>query len=811
MFWNNLVIALRNLRKNKVFAAMNIVGLAIGLTVYVFGGILVKYETTHDLSFKNAARVYTIGGNSAPELNVGFDKINSTFSAVGPLIESEIADVELVARTISDEYLVTVGDEQAYQSMFFADPAFTEIFDFNYLQGDSAALDDPSGMMMTESAAIRYFGRTDILGETVSFDNEFDFHVTAVIEDPPANTHFNSFLLIDSDMQLVLPMQGLKRMSDEDVSGNWDNLSVGNMTYVLIPDEFDQAWLQTQVNGIYDRLVPDQQKEVIANLLATPLVEANTAIWDLIGMPVIAVVTLLSLLVLVIACINYTNLATAQSMGRSREVGMRKTMGASQTQLLAQFLIESLVVATLAMIVAIALLEIIIPLFNNASGKVVRLDYLDTLPWLAATTVLVGLVAGAYPAWLITRASPIDALRDIARKGRKGAGVRAFMIGAQFAISAFMLAIVSVVYVQNQRVESASYEFPRSQIYTLNRLRVEGITDKLETLRNELESLPNVDSVAFSSQVPYEQNNSSWDVTARQGDEAGKFPIMLMRMTPEFFETYDIPILAGRNLNREMANDAREEESTVINVLVNEMALEKFGITNHADALGSRFYTIVDEESDSKLREMVIVGIVPTQNIVGLFNQEKPWLFSYDPDRVRIGSVRITGGNMMDVLQSIEDTWDRVIPNYPMQGRFLDEVFDEVFNVMRYMSYSLAGFAMIALLLALIGLFGLAAFMATQRTKEIGVRKVLGASSAQIAKLLVWQFSRPVFWALLVALPLAYMGSSVYLNFFADRIESAVPILIVAGCVAVLLAWATIAGHAIRIARANPIRALRYE
>jgi putative ABC transport system permease protein len=233
---------------------------------------------------------------------------------------------------------------------------------------------------------------------------------------------------------------------------------------------------------------------------------------------------------------------------------------------------------------------------------------------------------------------------------------------------------------------------------------------------------------------------------------------MLMRMTPEFFETYDIPILAGRNLNREMANDAREEESTVINVLVNEMALEKFGITNHADALGSRFYTIVDEESDSKLREMVIVGIVPTQNIVGLFNQEKPWLFSYDPDRVRIGSVRITGGNMMDVLQSIEDTWDRVIPNYPMQGRFLDEVFDEVFNVMRYMSYSLAGFAMIALLLALIGLFGLAAFMATQRTKEIGVRKVLGASSAQIAKLLVWQFSRPVFWALLVALPLAYMG-----------------------------------------------------
>jgi putative ABC transport system permease protein len=209
--------------------------------------------------------------------------------------------------------------------------------------------------------------------------------------------------------------------------------------------------------------------------------------------------------------------------------------------------------------------------------------------------------------------------------------------------------------------------------------------------------------------------------------------------------------------------------------------------------------------------EFVVVGVVPTQNIVGLFNEVKPFMFEYDSDTLRIGSIRISGGNMMDTVAEIEEAWNRVIPEYPMQGRFLDEVFDDVYNILKYMNVALAGFAFVALALALIGLFGLAAFMAAQRTKEIGMRKVLGASTAQIARLLVWQFSKPVLWALAVALPAAFFASTVYLNFFAERIESPILVLIVAGALAVTLAWSTVAGHAIRIARANPIVALRYE
>jgi putative ABC transport system permease protein len=808
MFWNNVKIALRNLRKNKVFALVNILGLALGLTIYVFGGLLVKYENTHDMFFENAAHTYTIGSIAAPDLNVGVDRFNATFTTVAPIIESELQDVRKVARTVPSEFLLSVGDKSFYESVSFADAALLDIFDFTYIHGDATALQDPSGLVLTETAAIKYFGHTDVINETVTFDNEFDFHVTGVIEDVPLNSHFSSSVVADAGLHYIAPINGLNRMRDWDLAGNWNNLSIGNLTYVLLPETLGEEWLTTQVNGIYERLVPDDQKQVLAALTVTPLQRANLAVWDMIGMPVIAIVSLLSFLVLVVACVNYTNLATAQSLGRSREVGMRKTMGASQLQLLAQFLIESLVIASLAMIVAIAALELIIPLFNNIANKSLTLDYLKTLPWLVLTTVLVGLIAGMYPAWLITRASPIDALRDLARKGKKGARMRAVMIGAQFAISAFMLSVVSIVFMQNEKTKEASYIFPRSEIYTMDRLNVEGIRDRLDTLKYELEAVPNVALVSYSSQVPFEQNNSQRSVSLQPGDEGGQVNLHTMDMSPEFLQTYDIPLLAGRQLDRDRAQDLFREDAETLNVIINELAVESLQYGTPADAINQRFYRLDD---DGNSTEYIVVGVVPTQNIVGLFNEVKPWMFTYDPNALRIGSIRITGGNIMDTVEEIEAAWKRVVPEYPLQGRFLDAVFDDVYNILRFMNMALAGFAFVALALASVGLFGLAAFMAAQRTKEIGMRKVLGASTAQIARLLVWQFSTPVLWALAIALPAAYFASIQYLNFFAERIESPVLVLMVAGALAVTLAWSTVAGHAIRIARSNPIMALRYE
>ncbi len=807
MFWNYFISALRNLRKNKLFAVINIAGLALGLTIYVFGGLLIEYEQTHDGFFNNVNRTYTIGSYPAEGVDVGVDLIGSTFSAVGPIIETELSDVEMVARTIVREFLIKMGAEGFYQNIHFADPELLKIFDFAYVQGDQSALEDPSGIVITESLAIKYFGTTDARGKVVTLDNEFDFTIAAVIRDIPKNSHFSSEIL-GSSMQILAPIKALARLRDYDEAGEWDNLSIGNMTYILLPAQLDAAWLDDQLASIYERLVPDEKYDVIAGFFVRPLQDANLIFWDMIGLPVVIAIQVLSLLILVIACVNYTNLATAQSLGRSREVGMRQTMGANKRQLLTQFLVESLTIAAIAMVIAVALLEIIIPLFNNASNKIMAINYLQTLPWLVLTTLLVGLFAGAYPAWLITRTKPLDALRDIARKGKKGSKVRSIMIGTQFAISAFMLCLVTIVFMQNQQVEKSSYAFPRSEVYTLGRLNVEGVQDRLDTLRHELEAQPNIESASFSSQVPFEQNNSTFDVAMQPGDEAGKIRMHQLSMTPEFLKTYDIPLLEGRNLSRDISNDELNDDSEVVNVLVNELTLAKLGIDSPADAINQRIYRISE---DSTLRELVIVGVVPTQNIVGLFNTEKPWIFMYQPSWLRIGSVRFTGNDPMQAVAQIEEAWKRVIPEYPIQGRFLDEVFNDVYQILEHLNMALAGFALVALSLAMFGLFGLAAFMATQRTREIGVRKVLGANSLQIARLLVWQFSKPVMWALLVALPAAFFASKAYLEFFADRIDTQIIILLVSGLVAVLLAWGTVAGHAIRISRSSPIIALRYE
>jgi putative ABC transport system permease protein len=809
MFWNNVKIALRNLQKHKLFATINIAGLAIGLTIFVFGGLLVRYERTHDAFFANSDRIYTVGSYAAPELNAGVDILDSTFTTVGPIIEAELTDVEATARTLNQQFLVRVGAESFYQTLRFADPAILDIFNMDYIHGNEDALENPSGLVITESAAIKYFGTVDAMGEVVTLDNEFDFQVTAVIRDIPRNSHFNSLPIMEVNTDMFAPFKAMNRMRDYPEEGQWDGLSIGNLTYVLLPPTLDGDWLRNQLDAMYARVVPEELYEVISGFWVNPLQHANLAIWDMFGMPVIMVIELLSLLVLIIAGVNYTNLATAQSLGRSREVGMRKTMGASRRQLLVQFLVESVFIATIAMVIAIAVLEFLVPLFNNAANKALSLDYVETFPWLVATVLLVGLLAGLYPAWLITKASPIDALRDVARKGKKGSTVRSVMIGAQFAISAFMLSLVAIVYVQNQQVKASSLIFPKSEVYTLARLDVDDIRDRMDTLRYELESLPNVSQVAYSFQVPYEQNNSTSTATAQQGDEAGKFQIQYLWTDPEFVPVYDVPVLAGRNLSRDIAQDKYvPQETEILNVVVNEMVLDRLGIASPQDAINKRFYELDDEDP---LREFIIVGVVPTQNITGLFNADKPWVFVYNPEYFRIGSVRITGGNIIETVEDIERVWDRVIPDYPIQGRFLDDVFDDVYNVLKYMNMALAGFASVALALAMIGLFGLAAFMAAQRTKEIGVRKVLGANSLQIARLLVWQFSKPVMWALALALPAAFFASNLYLNFFADRIQSPIVILLTAGFIAVVLAWMTVAGHAIRIARANPVLALRYE
>ena len=808
MLKNYFIIAWRQLLKNKLYASINTIGLTVGLAVYIFGSMLVSYERSHDLFYANADRIYTVGSLFGPTANIGIGETDGIYTAFAPFIDAEIEEVEEIARTVGAEFLISVEDAHFYQQVRFADPAFLKIFDFEYLEGDASALDDPSGVLLNKATARKFFGDKPALGQVLTLDHDVSLHVSAVIEELPSNTHFSSSLMSEGGLEVVAPLQALHRANDYDLAGNFNNLSSGDYTYLLLAQDKDRSWLQQSLDGIYDRHFPEDGREFITGLNVRPLVEANTILWDAVGLPVLDTIRLLGFLVLVVAIVNYTNLATAQSLGRNREIGLRKTMGASQRQLVTQFLVESLCVATLAMVISIALLEIVVPIFNTSLDKDLALNYFELLPWFILTTVGVGLVSGAYPAYLITRTSPINALRDSGIKGAKGGRFRSIMLVLQFSISIFMLAMVLVMFLQNRKIEESRHIYPTTKIIALKRLDVESIQSRLETLRNELLNIPGVEKVAYSSMLPFQQSNSAFGVGPVAGDEDQSMLMTQVIVDSHFLSTYNIPLLAGRTLSDDISADTVRDGLAVANVILNELGAQQLGFGTPAEAVGRVFY---DFSESREPRAYTVVGVTPNQNFQGFHNQIKPTAFYIYPPRLRFGSIRVNNVGMAETLQSVETVWEDLITDYPMQSAFLEDDFQESFEVYTGLSFVVGGFAFVAMALSMIGLFGLAAFMTETRTKEIGVRKVMGASITQIARLLIWQLSRPVLWALLFALPTAYFASGMLLRFFAERITMTAAIVAGAGVVAVLFAWMIVGIHALRIARANPIKALRYE
>jgi putative ABC transport system permease protein len=816
MYANYIKLALRNMAKNRLYAFINIAGLSIGLAVFLFGMLLAGYERDHDSMFSKRDRIYTAGSVFADGADIGVLETDGTNTAMGPLLETNVTELEAVARTVSREFLVTVAgsSDSYYHNISFADPELTQIFDFSYLAGDGSAIGDPRGLILSEATALKYFGRSDVVGEVLTLDHEHDFIVKAVIRDIPKDSHFVSSLLADASDRMFAPLDTLAAIEDFNYDEDWGNLSLGDLTYMLLPENRSAEWLSDQVNEVFRRNAVDNRLDFVPELRVRPLVESNTFIWDAIGIPAITTVQILGLLVLIVACVNYTNLATAQSMGRAREVGLRKTFGAGQGQLLTQFMVESLTITFLSMLLALACLELVIPAFNEWSTKSLGIDYLRVAPYLVLTALGVGLLAGAYPAWMITRAAPIDSLHNSMLKGNRGGRFRSLMIGLQFCISVFMLASVLVMFFQNRQIESSSNIFPKDNIVVLDRVGVDDISARHATLRNELMALPGVDSVTFSSQVPFEQSNSSTSVARAPGDMASELNINMIRIDDGFLETFNIPLLAGRAPTRDIRGDVLEGDVQVVNVMINELAAASMGFASPQAALGESVYQILGEvarEEGQVPRQYNIVGLLPDQNFQGLHNKIKPTMFLIEGDWLRIASVRVRGENLVQTIRDIERVWDDVVPDYPIQQRLLDDVFNEVYVVFKTMNNVLAGFAAVALSLALIGLFGLAAFMAERRTREIGIRKVLGARVDQIVRLLVWQFSIPVLWSLLLAMPLAYAASGLYLNFFDERIAGLPLIIALASAVGLVTAWLIVSVHAVKIATASPIRSLRYE
>ncbi len=818
MFKNYAILALRNIWKNKLFAAINIAGLAIGLAVFMLAQIVARYELSHDSFFPEVERIFAIYSNVRPEADMMTNSLNVVQSRVQPLMAEEVPAAEYAARLLAREFLASTGERKFNQPIRFADPEFLRIFQFEYLLGDaSSALTDPSSLVLTESVAQKYFGTLDPIGQVITFRNQYDLRVSAVIRELPRNSHFNSSVVGQDIFEMVASLEALSAMSDFDSAGDWDNLSTNDKTYVLLSETCRVDVANAQLEQLFQTHMPDEQKKLLSGFELRPVADINTWIWEATGFPVISSIQILGLLILVIACLNYVNLATAQLLTRTREVGMRKTLGASRVQLFTQFISESILLTAVALVIAIVLIKLAIPAINEVSFKDLSFDLtasVSAMPSLVIVTFGVGVLAGSYPAYLVASGKIVGMLNGELLHGQKGGKLRNIMLVAQFSISIFMMIAVAIVFAQNQKVAEGSQIFAKDQIIVLARISRPEIMSVIEPLRNELRRVPGVTGVAFSSQVPFEQNHSAQGYSVIPGDESAEIELYVIRIDEHFVDLYDMPALAGRGLSADQAADALvvDEEGMPlqqsVNVLVNESAARRLGHADFSAAVGKNFYRL---DPDTRFLEHRIVGVVPDNNFLGLFNDIKPIMFVKQADRYRLASVRIAGGMIPQTLEEIDNAWQRVIVDYPIQRRFLAEFFDDIFQILEGINTALSIFAALALLVALIGLFGLTAFMAEQRTKEVGIRKVMGATVPRIVKLLVWHFLRPVLIAILLASPLAWLAAGAYLNFFSERVSLSPMFFVSADLVAIVVAALTTSVHAIKAARARPVNALRYE
>jgi putative ABC transport system permease protein len=820
MFKNYLIVALRNLAKTRLYTTINIVGLAIGLAICVFSNLLVDHERSYDVFFPNSDRIYSVYGIFTANAGIGVRSSSGVQTAAEPLIAAEVPGVKASSRLLAREYLIRFEDKKFYQGIRFADPDFTQIFQFDYLSGDpQLALNDPDSLILTESTARKFFGDDTAIGKVISVNNEHVLHVTAVIADIPKNSHFNNNIILDQPLHMISTTRALEQISSFKMEGNWDNMSSQDVVYVLLPEGQSANTVNQQLKDLYERHVPERNREFLDSFELRELQKLNLFIWETTGLPVLISIQILGLLILIIAIINYTNLATAQIMGRTREVGLRRAMGASRLQLFTQFMVESMAMTSVALLIAIAIIQLTLPILNDIAGKSISFNIINNpvlLAWLVLLTLSVGLISGWYPAYLISRSHPVGLLNGEMVQGKKAVLIRNIMLIAQFSIALFMIIAVLIIYSQNNQIEKTSLVFDKDRILTLERFSRPEIKERAETLRTEFENLAGVESFALSSQVPYEQDHSTGKFSLVAGDSTNMIDLYRISIDRNFLQTYDIDLLSGRNLSNAYAQDTLlvDDEYNPVhdstNVIVNQLVLSKLKISDSESAIGQRFYRHI-EDSPIPVVEYNIVGVIPNRNFLGFHNEIKPIVFANRPQNQRTASLKLKGQNITHILAEIDSTWDRLVPEFPIEKKFLEEYFNDVFKIFKGINAVLAGFAMVALIVALIGLFGMAAFMSERRTREVGVRKVMGASVSDIVILLIWQFSQPVFIAIIIATPLAYLAASLYLNFFADQAEFALVWFLGADASVLILTSIIVAINAIKVASTRPIKVLRYE
>ncbi len=784
MLMNYIRITLRTLNRQKVNSFINIAGLTLGLACFILISLWARHEMSYDRFHVKKDRLFRIL-NAIDNRNIGA----SVSYALGPELKRKYPEIEDHCRVWPwQRSLVKYKDKKFdEQNIYLVDPSFFTMFTFPFVKGNAkTALSDLNSLVITEDTAHRYFKEEDPIGKILHMAQfNIDFTVTGVVQDIPSNSH------LQFDLAARVEYLG------EDRIRRWREWVAP--AYVLLHPEAEEKDVEKKIAGIYEEHLDSQPnyKPVLQ-----PVTKVHLYADGQPGLIVqVSIFLIIAVFILVMACINFMNLSTARSARRAREVGIRKVIGGQRTQIIKQFLGESLLLSYLALGLALILVQSVLPVFNTFSGKELSLtsgalDYLTLL--VLIVTPVTGILAGSYPAFHLSAFRPADVLKSGSGRFKGRSPFRKILVVFQFSISIGLIAATLTVSKQLQFIRDKDLGLDRQDVVLF--MNNPDLNSRFTAFKNALEAESGIIHVTAAAQRPMAVGQSvtiGWD--GREDDQ--NFVVRYTMADYDFFETFNMEIVEGRSFSGIITSDAKE--ACVINEALKEIIGEE-------SVLGKQIYFNHPEFSEPD-RYVSVIGVVKDFHSESLYNNIRPFIFRmYRPFNQYV-FIKIDPMNTQDTLKRIESTFNRFTPEYPFAYEFLDQSYESLYQTEKQLGQLFKVFGAFAVFISCLGLFGLASHTAEQRTKEIGIRKVFGANISSIILLLSKQFTKWVLLANVFALPVAFIMMNRWLGKFAYRVHLGWSIFLLAGFTALFVALATIGYQAVRSAMANPVDSLRFE
>jgi putative ABC transport system permease protein len=801
MLKNYLKIAFRNIKKHTGYSLINVAGLAIGMACCILILLFVFDELSYDKFHQNHDRIYRVtrkwfNADGVVNLHLGH-----VAPPVAPLLKNDFPEIIHTVRLLGVGGLLVGKDTTFYEEsrFFFAEEDIFKVFTFDVIAGDpETALKNPLTIVITDEMAERYFGTEDPIGQSITIQasgQKADMKVTGVIKPLPHNSHFHADFL--GSLKTYEDIVGDRELQSW-VSNNY-------ATYLLMQEGYDIGRLKSQLDSFIDRHYAEGRSQVtkleLQRLTDIHLyshldseIEANSDI------TYVYVFSIIALFILLIACINFMNLATARSAGRAKEVGLRKVIGAQRPQLIRQFLSESIITAIISLLIALGFVLLVLPHFNQFVGRNLSLNLSENMSMflsLLFIAISVGFISGIYPAVFLSAFKPIRVLKGNLDAGKKGISFRTVLVVFQFAISIILIICVGIVSSQLDYIQTRNLGFDEEHVVVLP--SSPRMISRLEGFKTRLLENPKILSVTAAKRVPSGRllDSAGARVLSGETSEPIDFRIANLLVDYDYIPTFKMEIVAGRNFSKEMGTDPTQA------FIINETAARRIGWKSPEEAIGKGF--------GYGRRNGQIIGVIKDFHFESLHQEISPIVMYLSRSDMSQIPIRIGPGNIPQTMAFLKDIWAEMRPDYPFSYYFIDENFDQLYRSEERLGRIFSYFAFLSVLIGCLGLFGLASYSAERRTKEIGIRKVLGASASGITLLLSREFTKWVLLANVIAWPAAYLIMSRWLQSFAYRCGIGIGTFLLAGGIAWVIAFLTISYQAIKASIADPVKALKYE